>query len=56
MKRLLFFVLAVLAAIPFGFPQNRVTITENFDRASHSFTVSPATHWRNDTLLSVSGK
>ena len=46
----------MLLMLPFGFSQNRVTFTENFDKASHSFTSSSSSHWRHDTLLSVSGK
>ena len=48
--------LALLLAVPFGFPQNRVTFTENFDGVSQTFTRSPLTHWSQDTLYSASGK
>jgi len=46
----------VLLSIPFGFSQNRVTFTENFDGVSQSFTRSPLTHWSQDTLFSASGR
>ena len=42
--------------LPLGFSQSRLVISENFDKNSHTFMVSPASHWRQDTLLSVSGR
>ena len=53
-----FFVLlaAVMLMMPFGFSQNRVTFTENFNSNNCSFTRSPQNAWMLDTTLSVSGK
>ena len=56
MKKFLFTVIAVLFAMPFGFSQNQVTFTENFNGTSCSFTRVPANAWMVDTTLSVSGK
>ena len=42
--------------LPFGFSQNRVVFTENFNGSGSSFTCSPQSAWMIDTLLSVSGK
>lgn len=53
-----FFILLMSAfwALPFGFSQNRIVLSENFDKGSHIFTASPAQNWQLDTLWSLSGK
>ena len=56
MKKCFLFWMAVLFMLPLGFSQSRLVISENFDKNSHTFMVSPASHWRQDTLLSVSGR
>lgn len=57
MKKLLLFLMALLLALPFGFSQNRLTITENFDKQnSCTFTRVPQDAWVFDTLVSTSGK
>ena len=56
MRKLLLFLMTVLFIMPFGFSQNRVSFTENFNSASCSFTRSPQSAWLIDTTISVSGK
>ena len=56
MKKFFLLWMAVFLMLPLGFSQSRLVISENFDRNSHSFTVSPASHWRQDTLFSQSGR
>jgi len=55
MKRL-FLLFGMLLSVSLGFSQTRTTFTENFNGGSSSFTTSPNSGWKMDTLLSVSGK
>ena len=40
MRKFLVLLTTMLLMLPFGFSQNRVTFSENFDKATHSFTSS----------------
>ncbi|MBR0030803.1 MAG: hypothetical protein IJP61_00725, partial [Treponema sp.] len=56
MKKFFVLLAAIMLMMPFGFSQNRVTFTENFNSTNSSFTRSPQSAWMIDTTLSVSGK
>ena len=56
MKKFFVLLAAIMLMMPFGFSQNRVTFTENFNSTNSSFTRSPQNAWLIDTTLSVSGK
>ena len=56
MRKFYVFLMMALLAMPFGFSQNRVTFTENFNGGSCSFTRVPANAWMVDTTLNVTGK
>ena len=57
MKKLLLLLIGVCCAVSVGFAQNRITITERFDRQnSCTFTCTPQQAWVFDTAVSTSGK